>query len=181
MPTEQRLGLHEEPPSPNGREETAQAREHGPIRWPEGRACDLAAQHRDLVTEDDDLDRQLLLLAKGETDQLEEANERHVEERESHDSIFTVRTTPTKVQFDGLDDVFGTDTLVVGPSLCNSYSALISSADNARFHILVPETLPPARVTPPVRANTTSVPAALGGTGEVTRGSPFMPFAFRSR
>jgi hypothetical protein len=110
VPTEQRLGLHEEPPSPNGREETAQAREHGPIRWPEGRACDLAAQHRDLVTEDDDLDRQLLLLAKGETDQLEEANERHVEERESHDSIFTVRTTPTKVQSDGLDDVFGTDT-----------------------------------------------------------------------
>jgi hypothetical protein len=109
VPTEQRLGLHEEPPSPNGREETAQAREHGPIRWPEGRACDLAAQHRDLVTEDDDLDRQLLLLAKGETGQLEEANERHVEERENHDSIFTVRTTPTKVQFDGLDDVFGTD------------------------------------------------------------------------
>jgi hypothetical protein len=49
------------------------------------------------------------LLAKGETGQLEEANERHVEERENHDSIFTVRTTPTKVQFDGLDDVFGTD------------------------------------------------------------------------
>ena len=114
VPTEQRLGLHEEPPSPNGREETAQAREHGPIRWPEGRACDLAAQHRDLVTEDDDLDRQLLLLAKGETDQLEEANERHVEERESHDSIFTVRTTPTKVQFDGLDDVFGTDRFLPG-------------------------------------------------------------------
>lgn len=61
------------------------------------------------MTEDDDLDRQLLLLAKGETDQLEEANERHVEERESHDSIFTVKTTPTKVHFDGLDDVFGTD------------------------------------------------------------------------
>jgi hypothetical protein len=61
------------------------------------------------VTQHDDLDRQLLLLAKGEADQLEEANERQVEEEESHDSIFTVRIAPTKVHVHGLDDVFGTD------------------------------------------------------------------------
>jgi hypothetical protein len=36
-------------------------------------------------------------------------NERQVEERESHDSIFTVRIMPTKVHVHGLDDAFGTD------------------------------------------------------------------------
>jgi hypothetical protein len=41
------------------------------------------------VTEDDDLDRQ----------------------RESHDSIITVRIRRTKVHVEGLDDVFGTDSL----------------------------------------------------------------------
>jgi len=61
------------------------------------------------VTEHDDLDRQLLLLAKGEADQLEEANERQVDEGESHDSIITVRIRRTKVHVEGLDNVFGTD------------------------------------------------------------------------
>ncbi len=48
MPGKERFGLHEKAPPPNSREEPAERREHGPIRWPQGRACDLAAQHRDL-------------------------------------------------------------------------------------------------------------------------------------
>ncbi len=63
------------------------------------------------MTQHDDLDRQLLLLAKRQADQLEEANERQVEEGESHGSIFTVKITPTKVHVEGLGDIFGTHTV----------------------------------------------------------------------
>ena len=64
------------------------------------------------MTEHDDLDRQLLLLAKREADQLEEANERQVEEGESHSSIFTVSVTPTrKPTSTAWDDIFGTHRL----------------------------------------------------------------------
>jgi hypothetical protein len=65
------------------------------------------------VTEDDDFDGQFVLSAKRETDQLDDANERHVEEGECHASILAATRAPTKVQVDSLDDVFGTHTLTL--------------------------------------------------------------------
>ena len=85
MPAEQGLGLDEETPSANRREHPAQPGEHRSVRWPQRRADDLAPQHRDLVTEHDDLDGQILLLAPREPHQLEQTNEGDVEEGERHD------------------------------------------------------------------------------------------------
>jgi len=47
-------------------------------------SMDLASQHRHLVTQHDDFDREVCVSATGEPNQLEDAAERPVKEREGH-------------------------------------------------------------------------------------------------
>jgi hypothetical protein len=62
MPTEQRLGLHEEPTPANLRHQPAQPGEDRTVGWPRCRAIDLAAQDRQFMAQHDDLDRQLVAI-----------------------------------------------------------------------------------------------------------------------
>jgi hypothetical protein len=69
---------------PAASKESPPAGEDSPVdrlpRW----AVDLASEHRHLLAQHDDLDREVGLLTTGEPDQLEDATERPVEEREGH-------------------------------------------------------------------------------------------------
>ena len=62
----------------------AQSSEHCSICWLQGWTRHLSAQDSDLVTEHDDLHRQVLSLATRKTDQLNRAYEGNVEEGECH-------------------------------------------------------------------------------------------------
>lgn len=80
MPSQQRLGLDEEPTPANLGHQLAQAGEDCSVGWPQSRTLDLATQDRDLVSEHDDLDRQFVLFAPAKPEQLEYPNEGHIEE-----------------------------------------------------------------------------------------------------
>ena len=63
MPAKQRLWLHKESTPTKRLHKPAQPSEDRPVRWPQRRTLDLAAQNRDLVSEHDGLDRQIVLFA----------------------------------------------------------------------------------------------------------------------
>ena len=63
-------------------------------RW----AVDLASQHRHLMAQHDDLDRQVRVLATGEPDQLQDATERPVQERDGHSRMLAASGADVKVQ-----------------------------------------------------------------------------------
>ena len=84
MPAQQGLGLDEEPPQASTAEEPTQSGEQRPVRWSQRRAGHLAAQHRHLVAEHDDLDRQFFVVTPEEPEQLEDSDERQVEEGQRH-------------------------------------------------------------------------------------------------
>jgi hypothetical protein len=77
MSAQQRLGLDEEPTSVSLRHEPTQPGQDRPVGWPQSRTLDLATQDRDLVSEHDDLDRQIVLFAPAEPERLEYPNEGH--------------------------------------------------------------------------------------------------------
>jgi hypothetical protein len=60
MPAEQRLGLHEAPSPANLRRQPTQPGEDRTVGWPQRRAIHLATQHRQFMTEHEDLDRQFV-------------------------------------------------------------------------------------------------------------------------
>jgi len=60
------------------------------------------------VAQDDDLDRQVILSAAQEADELDHADEGHVEERESHGGILAARTALPKVLVSAAGDLLGT-------------------------------------------------------------------------
>jgi hypothetical protein len=66
------------------REQSPQAGQYCPVGRLQPRTVDLASEYRHLVAQDDDLNCKVAVLAEGEADQLEDANERPVQERESH-------------------------------------------------------------------------------------------------
>lgn len=63
-------------------------------RW----AVDLASEHRHLMAQHDDLDREVRVLATGEPDQLEHATERPVQQREGHRRMLAASGADVKVQ-----------------------------------------------------------------------------------
>ena len=79
MPAEQGLGLNEEVPAARRREQSAQAGEHRSIRRAQRGACDLAAQHRDLVAEDDHFDGQFAVVASLKPQHFKDSNKRQIE------------------------------------------------------------------------------------------------------
>jgi hypothetical protein len=86
MPTEQGLGLEEEPTRAPTGEESAQSGEQRPVRWSEHRAGHLATQDDDFVAEHDDLDGQFLAATQEEPEQVEDPDERDIEKGQRHDS-----------------------------------------------------------------------------------------------
>jgi len=60
------------------------------------------------VAQDDDLDRQVILSAAQEADELDHADEGQVEERESHGGILAARTALPKVLVSAAGDLLGT-------------------------------------------------------------------------
>ena len=98
MPTQQRLGLDEEPSSASSRQKPAQSSEYCSIRWLQGGTHHLSTQDGDLVAEHDDLDRQLVLTSTGEADQLEETDEGQLEEGERHAPSSSLDLPPMKAQ-----------------------------------------------------------------------------------
>jgi hypothetical protein len=96
VPTEQRLGLDEEPSPMPAVKKPAQSGEQRPIWWSKCRADDLATQNGQLVAEHDDLDCQFVTVTPQEPDQLEDPDERQVEEGQRHgpaSSLYSHRRT----------------------------------------------------------------------------------------
>lgn len=63
VPSQEGLRPDKETSPASHRDTAAQAREDRPVRWPQSRTSDLAAQDPDLVAEHDDLDGKVLLRA----------------------------------------------------------------------------------------------------------------------
>ena len=87
VPPEQGVWLNEEPTSTSSVHESTQPGKQGSILRLQGRPDDLATEHSHLVTEHDDLDRQLVAVTLAEAHQLEDFGEGEVEERKGHGSI----------------------------------------------------------------------------------------------
>jgi len=74
---------------------------------------DLASEYRDLVAQHDDFDREIGVRAAGEPDQLEDANERPVQEREGHPRMLARAGTFRQRPVQGLRIVFSAPTTYV--------------------------------------------------------------------
>ena len=92
VPTEQGLGLHEEPLSVPPIKESAQSGEQCSIAGSKGRAGHLAAKDRHLMAEHDDLDGQLPVFPPREPDQLKHSDEGQVKEGQRHGPASSLRT-----------------------------------------------------------------------------------------
>jgi len=82
MPSNEGLGLDEELPQASAAEEPTQYGQQRPVARLQRRAGHLTAQHRHLVTEHDQFDRQIFVVTPEEPEQLENPDERQVEEVE---------------------------------------------------------------------------------------------------
>ena len=87
MPSEQRLGLDEEPAAPLLRQQPTQPRQQCSIAWLQQRAGYLAAEHRHLVAQHHDLDTKLVSLRSTQPKELEQSDERDVEEGQGHGAV----------------------------------------------------------------------------------------------
>ncbi|HVA07388.1 MAG TPA: hypothetical protein VNG12_11670 [Acidimicrobiales bacterium] len=105
-----------------------------PGSGPQSGSVDLAAQHRHLVAQHDDLDRQIVLSAAREADKLGHANERQVEERVHHRGILAAGTVAPKVLVAAADDLLGTHRGFRHPKAredTRARSSMVTSADGA--------------------------------------------------
>ena len=84
MPTQQGRRLDEELVASVASEQPCEPGQHRAICRLQRGAVNLASQDCRLVTQDHDLDGEVGVTATGESDQLEDAAERSVEEREGH-------------------------------------------------------------------------------------------------
>ena len=60
------------------------------------------------MAEHDDFDRQFVAVTPEEPEQLEDSDERQVQEGQRHGPASSLSLTPTKVQLNGPDDILGT-------------------------------------------------------------------------
>ncbi len=84
MPAQQSRRLDEEASETLAGKETPQAGQDRPVGRLQRRSADLASQDRHLVSEHDDLHGEINVALADEPDQLKDAAERPVEEREGH-------------------------------------------------------------------------------------------------
>jgi hypothetical protein len=92
--------------------------QRGPVGRLQRRTVDLASQNRHLVAQDYDLNREIVVRAARESDQLEDANQRPVQEREgpSPDARQS-RTLPSRSSSQLMDGILGTHKCAVLCSL----------------------------------------------------------------
>jgi hypothetical protein len=79
MPAQQGLRLDEEASRATTEEQSPQGGEHSPVGRLKHRAVDLSSEHRHLVAQHDDFDRQIGVRTAREPYQLEDADERPVQ------------------------------------------------------------------------------------------------------
>ena len=84
VPAQQGRRLDEEVPEMLAGEQSCESRHRRPVRRVQRRSVDLAPQYRHLVAQHDDLDGEIGVTTEDESDELEDAAERLVEEREGH-------------------------------------------------------------------------------------------------
>jgi hypothetical protein len=89
MPAEQCFGLDEESPQASAPKEPTQSGEQRPVIGPQCRVRHLAVEHRHLVSEYEDLDREVAVLRAEESEQLDDSNECQIEERQRHGPVST--------------------------------------------------------------------------------------------
>ena len=70
VPSEQGLGLYDEPTETSRRQQTAESGEECPISWAKSWASNLASKYGHFVAEDDDLDRPVGSVMTSEAEQL---------------------------------------------------------------------------------------------------------------
>ena len=87
MPSEQRLGPDEEPAPAFPRQQPPQPRKQCSIDWLQERAGHLPAQHGYFMTKHHDLDGKLVTLRSTQSKDLEQSDERHVEEAQGHGGV----------------------------------------------------------------------------------------------
>jgi hypothetical protein len=80
MPTEQGVGLGEEPRELRSGEQPAEAGEECSVRGPQRRSNHMASKDVHLVTEDDDLDSQIRVVRPLEAEDLHGPHEGEIEE-----------------------------------------------------------------------------------------------------
>ena len=97
MPAQQGCRLDEEAPETLAGEQSCESGQDRPIRRLERRSMDLAPEDRHLVAEHDDLDGEIRVTATDQSDELEEAAERPVEEREGHRRMLAAMSPGVKV------------------------------------------------------------------------------------
>jgi hypothetical protein len=87
MPSEQRLGLHEESTPTMLRQQPTQPRKKCSIAWLQERPGHLATQNSHLVAKHHDLDGEIVSLGTSQPKELEHSDERYVEEGQGHDEV----------------------------------------------------------------------------------------------
>jgi hypothetical protein len=80
MPTEQGVGLDEEPSALRPGDQPAKAGKERSIRWSQGRAGHLPSEDGHLVTENDDLDGQIRVVGPLQAEDLHGPEEGEIEE-----------------------------------------------------------------------------------------------------
>jgi hypothetical protein len=79
--------LDEEPAPPLLRRQATQPRKHRSIAWLQERAGNLVAEHRRLVAKHHNLDVEVVTLRSTQPKDLEQSDERHVEEGQCHGAV----------------------------------------------------------------------------------------------
>ena len=97
MPTEQGIGLHEEPMELPSEEQSAEAGKERPVRRLQSRTVDLATEDRHLMPEHDDLDGQIGLVGSSQAEDFDGPEEGEIEKREGHGPFSAVTSAPAKV------------------------------------------------------------------------------------
>ena len=110
VPAKQRVGLDEEVSASVPGEQPCQPGEQCPVRRTQRWPVDLATQHRHLVAQHDHLDRQFVSAPTCEPDQLGNADEQEVEERQGHGAILVADAPELKVLVVPPDGILGTHT-----------------------------------------------------------------------
>ena len=110
VPAQQRLWLNEEAPEPLAGEQSCESRQNRPVGRLQSRSMDLASKDAHLMAQQHDLDSEVRVPAKGDCDELEEAAERPVEEREGRRrDACRVGVWASKSTSKLIDGVLGTD------------------------------------------------------------------------
>jgi hypothetical protein len=108
MPTEQGVGLDEEPMELCSGDQPAEAGKERSIRGSKSRACHLSSEDGNLVTEHDDLDSQIGVVKPLQANDLHSPEEGEIEEREGHGPFSRSLLFRRKSHIKSPDEVFGT-------------------------------------------------------------------------